>query len=217
MLGLIIKDIRLIKNQGIVMILFFVGVMGIFMINTMNFSGFVAYASVMGVIYAFNTVSYDNYENGYSFLFTLPISRKLYAAEKYVLAILFSLGACLTACVVVEIIKGDFSHFLGNFLTYLLVWAVVLWMPIVMLPLQLKFGAEKSRIVTILVFGICAALGYLTVNSKIKAVERVAGLINGLNETVGEAGILALALLITAAAFVLSMCISMRIMEKKEF
>ena len=120
MLGLIVKDIRLIKNQGIVMILLFVGVMGVLMINTMNPQGFVAYAAVMGVIYAFNTISYDSYENGYSFLFTLPVSRKLYAAEKYVLAVIFSLGASLAGGVVVEIVKGDISHILSNSLSYLL-------------------------------------------------------------------------------------------------
>lgn len=217
MLGLIIKDIRLIKNQGIVMILAFVGVMGIFMINTLNFVGFVAYASVMGVIYAFNTVSYDNYENGYAFLFTLPVSRRLYAAEKYVLALLFSAGACLVSGVVVEIIKGDVSDLLINCVSYLLIWATVLWMPIVMLPLQLKFGAEKSRIVTIIVFGIGAALVYLAASSEGKFVEDVAGWMTRLSETVGEGGMLAFALLITAAAFALSMGISMHIMERKEF
>ncbi len=216
MLGLIVKDIRLIKNQGIVMILLFVGVMGVLMINTMNPQGFVAYAAVMGVIYAFNTISYDSYENGYSFLFTLPVSRKLYAAEKYVLAVIFSLGASLAGGVVVEIVKGDISHFLSNCLSYLLMWAVVLWMPIVMLPLQLKFGAENSRIVTILVFGICAAVVYLAMSSK-GIVEEAAGFLKRLNETVGETGMLAITLLVTAAAFVLSMFISMRIMEKKEF
>lgn len=217
MLGLIVKDIRLIKNQGIVMILLFVGVMGVVMINTMNPQGFVAYTSVMGVIYAFNTISYDSYENGYSFLFTLPVSRKLYAAEKYVLAVIFSLGASLAGGVVVEIVKGDISQFPGNCLSYLMMWAVVLWMPIVMLPLQLKFGAENSRIVTILVFGICAAVVYLVMSSEGKAVEGAAGFLKRLNETVGDAGMLAIALLVTAAAFVLSMFISMRIMEKKEF
>ena len=85
-----------------------------------------------------------------------------------------------------------------------------------MLPLQLKFGAENSRIVTILVFGICAAVVYLAMSSK-GIVEEAAGFLKRLNETVGETGMLAITLLVTAAAFVLSMFISMRIMEKKEF
>ncbi|MDE6014261.1 MAG: ABC-2 transporter permease [Acetatifactor sp.] len=218
MLGLIIKDIRLIKNQGIVMILAFVGVMGIVMANTMDSpGGFVAYATVMGVIYAFNTISYDNYENGYAFLFTLPVSRRLYAAEKYVLALLFSGGACLVSGAVAEVIWGSGPEFATHCSIYLVTWITLLWMPIVMLPLQLKFGAEKSRIVTIIVFGIGAALVYLAASSEGKFVENVAGWMTRLSETVGEGGMLAFAVLITAAAFALSMGISMHIMERKEF
>lgn len=218
MLGLIIKDIRLIKNQGMLMILVFVGVMGVFMANTMdNPSGFVAYATVMGTIYAFNTLSYDNYENGYAFLFTLPVSRKLYAAEKYVLAMLFSAGACLVSGAAAELIWGVSSEFAIHCCIYLLIWVVLLWVPTIVLPLQLKFGTEKSRIFTILVFGGCGALAYLIAGTDGKAVELVAGWLKGLYETLGTVGCMALAILLTAAAFALSMGISMRIMEKKEF
>ncbi len=217
MLGLIIKDIRLIKNQGIIMILFLVVIMGSFMINTMNGVGFVAFVSLMGNSYALATISYDTYENGCSFLFTLPVSRKLYVAEKYVLAILFSLGACLAAGFAAELIKGDLSHYLNNCLSYLMTWATVLWTSLLMIPLRLKFGAEKGRIVTGFVFGICAALGFLASGPMRKAAEGTVGLINRLNQTMGDAGLPVLILLITAAAYAISMCISMHIMEKKEF
>lgn len=214
MLGLMIKDIRLIKNQGIA-VLCFLCLIGILVIKEPG--ALVNYASMLGIMYAFNTISYDNYENGCSFLFTLPVSRKLYAAEKYMLTILFSLGACLVSGVAVEIIRGNISNSLNNYVSYLIGWAVLLWVPIVMLPIKLKWGAEKSRLIMILLLGICMAMWNMNISSTEKAAENVAGWINMLNKAVGVGGMLALAVLITAAAFTLSMGISMRIMEKKEF
>ncbi len=217
MLGLIIKDIRLIKNQGIVSILLFIGIMGLIMANTTNAGGFVAYAAVMGVIYAFNTISFDNFNNGYAFLFTLPVSPKLYAAEKYVLALLFSAGACLASGAVAEIFINRGADLAVHCLSYAITWVALLWMPIVMLPLQLKFGAEKSRILTILVFGTCAALVYLLIRTDWKVVDHVMDILERMGETYGMGGCLALAGLLTAAAYALSMGISMHIMERKEF
>lgn len=217
MLGLIIKDIRLIKNQGIVSLLLFIGLMGLIMVNTMNAGGFVAYAVVMAVIYALNTISFDNFNNGYAFLFTLPVSPKLYAAEKYVLSLLFSAGACLVSGAVAEIFMNKGADLLVQCVSYAITWVALLWMPIVMLPLQLKFGAEKSRIVTILVFGTCAGLVYLMLRTDGEVVVQVISILKRMEETYGMGGCLALSGLFTAAAYALSMGISMHIMERKEF
>lgn len=223
MLGLIIKDIRTIKNQGIVMFLMAVAALGIIMNRSAgNAGGFVAYAIVLGMIYAFNTVSWDAHENGYAFLFTLPVTPRLYVAEKYVLSLLFSAGACLLSGAVAALFLSGGVDLWIHCVTCGIIWVMFLWMPIVMMPLQLKFGAEKGRVLAAIafgcLFGLCLLVAvHLENNAGGKAMELAEDILSRLEKLIGMGGLLALAGLISVAAYLLSMAVSMHIMEKKEF
>ena len=48
----------------------------------------ISYAAILFTILAISTLSYDEYENGMSFLFTLPFSRNTYVVEKYLFGML---------------------------------------------------------------------------------------------------------------------------------
>src|SRR5699024_2303107 len=50
-----------------------------------------------------STISYDDFDNGNAFLFTLPVSRRNYVFEKYFLGLLFG-GAAWMLATVLEII-----------------------------------------------------------------------------------------------------------------
>ena len=65
----------------------------IFMLIAGQDTGFVImYANIIFMMFGLSTISYDAFDNGEAFLFTLPITKKLYVQEKYV----FSLGALLS-------------------------------------------------------------------------------------------------------------------------
>ena len=91
MKGLFVKDIELMKQQKQFFIL--VVVMGV--ILNLAGSGSVSFATgyftIVTAIFAITTISYDEFDNGLAFLMTLPVTRKQYVAEKYLL------GAGLTA------------------------------------------------------------------------------------------------------------------------
>lgn len=74
MKGLLIKDFRLIKGQ-LYFLLIVMGCVIVFMINGSEAFG-VAYVCSMVALLSLTTVSYDEYENGSAFLFTLPITKK---------------------------------------------------------------------------------------------------------------------------------------------
>ena len=44
----------------------------------------VGYVTFIFTLFTVSTISYDEYDNGYPFLFTLPITRRQYVNEKYV-------------------------------------------------------------------------------------------------------------------------------------
>ena len=80
-----------------------------------------------------------------------------------------------------------------------------------MLPLQLKYGAEKSRVMLAVFVGGAVALGYLGM----KLFPASHGLLEALEHLSGAAAGVVLALVLLAA-LALSCRISIRIMEKKE-
>ena len=77
MKGLLIKDMKLMLGQIMFLIVLpIVGAMIVVPSGQLNM-GFGYIASVSG-LFAVTTINYDSYDNGYSFLFTLPVSRRGY-------------------------------------------------------------------------------------------------------------------------------------------
>ena len=91
MKGLFVKDIELMKQQKQFFIL--VIVMGVILnlAGSGSVSFAIGYFTFVTAIFAITTISYDEFDNGLAFLMTLPVTRKQYVAEKYLL------GAGLTA------------------------------------------------------------------------------------------------------------------------
>ena len=109
--GLMIKDLRLVFSQ---MKLFFVimAVWGIFMaVNIEQFYFVPAYTAVFCTFISLSTYSYDEFENGTAYLFTLPIRRRDYVRAKYLLGILFMMVPTIVitfaACVAGMVTKGE--------------------------------------------------------------------------------------------------------------
>ncbi len=148
MRGLLIKDYRLLWNQrrtlGIMMLIW-----AIVVFTNTNPAFAVSYLIFSCSILAINTVSYDQHENGIIFLLSLPISRKQYAQEKYLL-LLINLMAAVLISVLFIWLPGNIE---GIEVMFLIGVAVLIIS--VMLPVSLKFGAEKGRLVII---SFCAVI-----------------------------------------------------------
>ena len=86
--GLLIKDFQLMKNQGKILIAIFVVIAAFGIFADGNSSFLTAYFTIFVALFTTSTISYDEYDSGYLFLFTLPISRRGYVTEKYVFGIL---------------------------------------------------------------------------------------------------------------------------------
>ena len=162
MKGLLIKDLKLIKTQKTFLIIV-AGICVALLASGKEMSVVFAYVAAVLSMVVVSTVSYDEYNNGMSFLFTFPVSRKKYVLEKYVFGIL-SVAAVLAAgsglMGVVSAVKLQsfqqqewFLALLGAVLTAVLILSLYL-------PVQLKFGAEKGKIVMFLIIAAVVGLGY---------------------------------------------------------
>lgn len=162
MKGLLVKDFLLMTQKKMFFVLLFV--IALIMSFKMDSSFVIGYFCMMGTIISTSTISYDEFDNGYPFLLTMPISRKMYAAEKYAMAFLcqafFWIIAVIIQFAVIAIQHTPFV--LGDLLIQnLLILVVTTLFAALMIPIEIKFGAEKGRTVLFLIAGLVFAIGVL--------------------------------------------------------
>ena len=217
MAGLFDKDLRILLQRKKTIVIFLA--LAIILGFSTGGTFVVGYTSFCFLILSVSTISYDEFDNGYSFLMTLPITRRTYVLEKYLLCSISGAVAWIFS-VVVCILENQYKQ-PGMITGELLMEAAVLF-PIVlilmslMIPIQIKYGSEKSRVVLIAVMGIA---GVVVIGMK-KAAEalnlRLDSLVEKL-QSITDMQMLIGCIVVTIAAVLLSFAISTRIMENKEF
>ena len=217
MKGLFIKDIKLISGQKrlIVINLAIALALGIFN-STPSF--LLVYMPFIIITVVSSTISYDEYDNGNEFLFTLPISRAEYAAEKYCFSLLCGGGAWLLGVVVALIICAvkETAEFSDTVMTAVAILPVLILMLSIMLPIKLKFSAEKGTTVLFISFaalflvGVCALkiTEYFGIDMS-EILTNLTGISAGIS--------FAAAVIISVIILAVSVKISKTIMNRKEF
>ena len=151
--------------------------------------------------------------------FSLPISRKGYVAEKYLFGVLTSFLAWLIVTaldfVFVMVRKLEIEpQELGVVSVVALVVAGMILA--ISIPLQLKFGAEKSRMAFFAVFALAFVVAFVFVKIAEMASVNFTGILEQL-ERASFGGMTAVLLLAWVLMLGISALISLRVMEKKEF
>lgn len=154
------KDLKLIWVQKGVLILI-LAMEAFLIIRSDNQVFAIGYMTFIGALFALSTISYDEADNGNTFLFTLPISRKGYVAEKYLFGLL--LGGCFWLIGVlfagVSILTKGGLQFRDLFGMAFMLLPVLFGLLALMFPFQLKFGGEKGRIAIIAAIGMVCIVG----------------------------------------------------------
>ena len=83
MKGLLVKDYLMLSAQRRFMLLALI-MMIVISVSANNGSFVIGYCAFMGALMGTNSISYDEYNHGYSFLMTLPFTRKEYVLEKFI-------------------------------------------------------------------------------------------------------------------------------------
>ena len=194
-------------------------VWGIIMASGLSGSFLVGYTAMLCSFLTLSTFSYDEFENGAAYLITLAILRKDYISEKYLFGFLIStLPTILVSMVlwIVHSMQGNAS----SPADYLITIAISLPMAYLLLalevPLVVKFGQEKSRLISVLLIG-CMSVGYGIINhlnelagiDNAEAVSSIAGL--------GTGVLMLLVVAVVIVLMLLSYKLSCRFMEKREF
>ena len=218
MKGLLIKDMKLMLNQK----KFFVtiGFIAVMMAGVVKDTSFIiSYMTVLGAMFTISTISYDEFDNGYAFLFTLPITRVGYVLEKYCLGFLLGFSSWLLATFLglIATVVRDTTSLTEIWQIAAMILPVMIIIQSIMIPFQLKFGGEKGRIAIIGAVGLLVVAGVVIVKGA-KLFFNV-DLIAQLNTLpiVSMGMLFLIALVIAMLLFALSVRISISIMKKKQF
>lgn len=218
MKGLLVKDFKLVKLQKNFFFMIIAVAVGVTIIND-DATFMLSFLTFVMSMFTLSTISYDEFDNGNAFLFTLPVSRKSYVVEKYVFSFLLGGGSWVLAvlfAVVFSIIQGTVSV-LEVVMAAVVIFMIMLMVQAAMIPFQLKFGGEKGRIAMVGAVGILFIIGFVAV----KIAEGLGiDLLNvgiGSLSTVNMGMAVAIAIAVDAVVLLVSMKISISIMDRKEF
>lgn len=165
--GLLEKDFRLFFRQGgnLFFVLAFVTLF--FTLTEKETATFIAiYIPSVIAVYAGNTISYDENNHGYMYLFSLPVNRKVYVREKYIFSfIMTACGWCIgVICAGITVLIKPEEVFDPETLAMELI-TIFVFQAIagITIAIRLRFEGEKGRlvlpIVILIVFAICYAIG----------------------------------------------------------
>ena len=218
MTGLLVKDFKLMatqKNFFLVILLIAIGMISF----TEDVSFPLGFLTFVLSLFTLSTISYDEFDNGYAFLFTLPITRVGYVLEKYCLGFLLGFSSWLLATflgLIATVVK-DTTSLTEIWQIAAMILPVMIIIQSLMIPFQLKFGGEKGRIAIIAAVGLLVVAGVVIVKGA-KLFFNV-DLIAQLNTLpiVSIGTLFLVALVIALLLLALSVRISISIMKKKQF
>ncbi len=217
MLGLLEKDFRLImqRKQSLFIFLCVTIILGF----SMDGSFVVGYMSILGLTLAIGTIGYDEFDNGYPFIMTLPITTKIYVIEKYIFSLIsgiVSWSVGMLTFIIIGLIKNNTAG-RTDLIVGIIFIAIMIIMMDIMIPIELKFGAEKSRIAILFIMGVVG--GFVILVAK-KGIEIAGEQIQSIIETVRKMSEFQIGMAVTLIVVLItaiSIGLSTGIMKKTDF
>lgn len=154
MKGLIIKDLKLVfKNKFVLVMMVLFSLIGF--VGGIDSDFMVGYFTLFFTGLAISTSGYDERNNTVAYLLTMPVSRKDYVIEKYLFTTVFGfIGYALSVAISFiscRLIQGDPYD-----ITSLSLGLFIFLIPTLMIPINIKFGTTKGRLVALALSGIIA-------------------------------------------------------------
>lgn len=217
MKGLLIKDFRLLKTQKNFFFLIVAIAIGM-AISAKDCSFIIGYLTFIYSLFTLSTIGYDEFDNGNAFLFSLPVSRKNYVAEKYGFGLIMGISSWILATILVLItgLIRNTDMTIDILISALIILPIMLILLALMIPFHLKFGGEKGRIAIIGAVGLLFVLGILIVKM-VKVFHVNLDAIFNAFPVLSVGALIGIEIAIAIVLLLFSYKVSIMIMRKKEF
>lgn len=200
MKGLLMKDLLNLKRQGGI-ILLVLAMYGLFAFSSGMSEVLGSMICVFGAMLPVTALAYDERAKWDKYALTMPVTRRQMVISKYLLGLLLT-AVALVINVAVQAIKSPVDPWEILLMPLCLAGVGVAFLALLM-PLLFRFGTEKARLLMLLMVAIPVAGVMLLANRNIPLPD--------------ENMQIALLLLIPLILLAVSIPLSIRIYEKKEF
>lgn len=216
MAGLMMKDFRILflRKQALIL---FLGISMLIAFTSESSPFILGYLPIMCILMVVSTISYDDAENGMSFIMALPVNGRIYAKQKLLFG-LICLGITWVIATLVyigcAIATGEPLELADRLITSAAFIPVLVIYFACKLPMQIKLGPEKSRMVAMSICAVfvatCIFLGRTGSGSKL-----FHGVVNWL-EVYGQY-LIAILFVVAIISIFVSYAVTVAIMESKEY
>ena len=128
MKGLLIKDWKLMTRQKTTLLMVLV-IIAMFPALDMDPGFIVTYTMMILLFMTVSTISYDDFDNGMAFLFTLPIDRKTYVREKYALGLMTAAASWIFAVAINVVYMIFMAHESTNVISETVLANLLIFLP----------------------------------------------------------------------------------------
>lgn len=203
MKGLLKKDLYMILKYGRTLLVMSVLFLGMSVVAEENFF-FIVYPVLLGGVLPVTLLSYDERFGWNRYCDALPITRRQVVDERYLMSLLSFLALYVLTLLVQALVllpkgRGEDLLELAGLLPCLGLVA-----PALMLPITLRWGVEKGRILYYFIIGVIVAAGLVFSSDLI-----------GPGKAIGRWGTAAV-LLVSVVFFAASWLLSVKLYEKRE-
>ncbi len=202
MKGLLLKDIINLKQQAKIFLIAAILYLVISFINR-DSSIFSIFSVVFTVMVPMTAFAYDERAKWNRYALTMPVSRRDIVLSKYLLAFLFAAVTFLFTFLVSLCMK---QHLHDSLISSLTLFLVGLTVSAFVLPIFFKFGVEKGRFILLALVLIPGVLSFLGSKMQIPLPDQVTISI-----------LLSIAPFACVLCIIISMLVSIRIYQGKEF
>ena len=209
MLGLIKKDILMIKNNLKFLLISLIIYVMFAIANEVDISFIIPFMIAMFFI---STFSYDEYNNWHAYAITLPNGRNNVVKSKYIATLLLITVATLVS-IILSIVMSSIRKTLDieEILSYCMGSTIaIIFIISLIYPLLFKFGSEKGRIALFIVSFVLVAI--VSLSSKITTFSISKNLIIFVENNLPLIFIISIVLMLS-----ISYIISVKIYSKKEY
>lgn len=212
MIGLVYKDLMVLKKQLRYYMIFLV-VYGGMTVAGMGPGILGAVICIVGMILPMSSIAYDEQARWDKYAAATPAGRAGIVGGKYLfaLAVIGGMTALVLLCMVLLHLTGLVEDSLADLvLIALSCGGAALFLNAVTLPLMLKFGAEKSRTISMGLFVVIfggSALAAMMLKRQVKLPVPPAWLLNALPVVLA---------LLAVGSLAVSYCVARAIYERKE-
>ena len=181
MIGLIIKDVLNLNSNKRIFISLLIMFIFLGFFDQQGASLLSIYLPILCLMLAISTFSYDEYSKWDRYVLALPLDRKSIVVARY----LFSMSLLVLSYILIIVLKltrillnkSNIDLYTILFEPLITIFIIVIFLAII-LPIIYKFGAEKGRMIMILVSVIIGSGGFI-VNSLIDDPNKIINITSG--------------------------------------